>query len=315
MALRIGHLSTFYHTSILLMARDDLHRRLGIEADWKLFGTGPAIVSAFEQGEIDLAYVGLPPAIIGINRGVNIVCIGGGHMEGTVIAGKKGLVGFPGERNLSGILRQLTGRKIGVPGKGSIHDVIITDCLERFGLAKEVAVINLPWADQVLEAVVSGDVSAAVGTPALAVAIKRYAGGKILYPPSMLWPHNPSYGILVDRGFLDREPYLAEGFLLLHEEATSFLRNTPAKAARIISGYVGIVDEDFVMETLMVSPKYCAQLTDEFISSTMGFVGALRKLGYIQRDILSGEIFDTSVIRKIHPGKDHYGDGLSETHL
>ncbi len=294
------------------MAQDELHRRLGIDADWRLFGTGPAIVSAFERKELDIAYIGLPPAIIGIGRGVDIVCIAGGHMEGTVIAGRKELIGFPVERNLSEILRRLAGGKIGVPGKGSIHDVIITDCLERFGLAKEVSVVNFPWADQLLEAMVKGNVLAAAGTPALAVAIERYAGGKILYPPSMLWPHNPSYGILADRTFLKQKPSLVEGLLLLHEEATSFLRNRTREAARIISSYVGVVDEEFVIETLRVSPKYCAQLTDEFISSTMGFVKALRKLGYIRRDITPGEIFDTSMIRKIHPEKDHYEAGFSD---
>jgi hypothetical protein len=38
----------------------------------------------------------------------------------------------------------------------------------------------------------------------------------------------------------------------------------------------------------------------------------LRKLGYIARDIKEDEIFDTSLIRKIHPEKEHYGEGISE---
>jgi NitT/TauT family transport system substrate-binding protein len=85
----IGHLSTFYHTAIILMANEDTDARLGCRIEWRLFGTGPAIVNAFEKGDIDLAYIGLPPAIIGIERGVNIICIAGGHIEGTVIAGGK----------------------------------------------------------------------------------------------------------------------------------------------------------------------------------------------------------------------------------
>ncbi|MBA4373947.1 MAG: sulfonate ABC transporter substrate-binding protein, partial [Thermodesulfovibrio sp.] len=40
MKLRIGHLSTFYHTAILLMARQDLEQQLGIEVAWQLHGTG-----------------------------------------------------------------------------------------------------------------------------------------------------------------------------------------------------------------------------------------------------------------------------------
>jgi NitT/TauT family transport system substrate-binding protein len=312
MTLRIGHLSTFYHTSILLMARDDLTMRLGVDVEWKLFGTGPAIVSALENGELDLAYIGLPPAVIGVSRGVNIVCVAGGHIEGTVIAGRKEFAGFPEKQDLQSILRQLEGRRIGVPGKGSIHDVILTDCLDRFHLMKEVTVIHFQWADQVLEAAVRGDVSAVVGTPALAVAVKVYAAGKILYPPSRLWPHNPSYGILVDRKFLRSKMNLVERFLMLHEEATSLIRQRPAEAARMISRYVGVVDEEFVRETLEVSPKYCAQLTDEYIESTMLFVPVMRKLGYLTRDVSVDEIFDASIIRKLHPEKDHYGEGIGD---
>jgi hypothetical protein len=41
----------------------------------------------------------------------------------------------------------------------------------------------------------------------------------------------------------------------------------------------------------------------------MDFVRVLKRLGYIGRQLSSDEIFDLSLIRKIHPGKDHYGAG------
>jgi NitT/TauT family transport system substrate-binding protein len=307
--LRVGHLSTFYHTAMVMMAGGDVSAKLGAGVEWKLFGTGPAIVDAFGRGDLDLAYIGLPPAVIGIDRGVGIVCVAGGHVEGTVISAGERYRGFPDLSELGEIMAQFTGKRVGVPGKGSIHDVILAECLARFGLEDEVAVVNFAWADQVLEAAVKGEVAAAVGTPALAVAMRRFAGGKILYPPSLLWPSNPSYGILADRTFLEQERETIAQFLLLHEEATAFLRERPAEASRLISAYVGFVDEEFVLDTLQVSPKYCAQLTDEYIASTMDFVRVLKRLGYIGRQLSSDEIFDLSLIRKIHPGKDHYGAG------
>ncbi len=312
MKIRIGHLSTFYHTAILLMAEGTVEQQLGIEAEWKLFGTGPAIVNAFERGELDLAYIGLPPAIIGIARGVAIKCVAGGHVEGTVISGKSRYKGFPEINDPGDMLKQFRGLKIGVPGRGSIHDVILTDCLEKYDLKKDIEVINYAWADQVMEAMVRNNISAAVGTPALAVAIKRYADGEVLYPPSRLWPNNPSYGILVHNAFLDDESTIVENFLKVHEAATAFLRNRPQDAARIISDYVGFIDEEFVLDTLKVSPKYCAQLTGAYIASTMEFAGAQRKLGYISREIAADKIFDTSIIKKIHPEKDHYGEGIKD---
>jgi NitT/TauT family transport system substrate-binding protein len=142
--IRIGHLSTFYHTAILLMAQGDADVRLGASIEWKLMGTGPAIMKAFQQNELDLAYVGLPPAIIGMSKGINVVCIAGGHMEGTVLAGGPQAAGFPEISDLGVILRQFQGHAIGVPGTGSIHDVILRDCLERHGLQSRSRSSTIP---------------------------------------------------------------------------------------------------------------------------------------------------------------------------
>ncbi len=293
------------------MAREGTAKRLGAPVEWRLFGNGPSIVGAFEKGELDIAYVGLPPAIIGIDRGVDIICVAGGHMEGTVLSAKKHYHGLPEISDLGEILRQFAGLRIGVPGSGSIHDVILRECLKRSGLEEEIAVVNVAWSDGVLEAVVKDEVAAAVGTPALAVAVGRYAGGKILFPPSRLWPHNPSYGILATRDFMARQKETAEKFLILHEEASSFLRYHPSEAAGLISGYVGFVDEEFVLDTLKVSPKYCSQVTAEYIASTMEFVKVLRRLGYIKREMSEEEIFDLTLIRAVHPGPGHYEQGVA----
>ena len=310
MLLRIGHLSTFYHTAMLLMADHALCSGIDADVEWKLFGTGPAIVNAFEKKEIDLAYIGLPPAIIGMERGVQIVCIAGGHVEGTVFCGKAQYCGFPDIATLDDILKQFKDLTIGVPGKGSIHDVILQDSLSKAGLAGEVSVRHFPWADMITEALVKNEVAAAFGTPALAVSVKHYAGGKILYPPAKLWPNNPSYGIVIDKQFLANNPGLTEQFLIAHEKAAALLRNEPSQAAQIIASHVGFIEPGFVLETLRVSPKYCAQLTDGYLACTMDFVKTLKDLAYIRRLVTPGEIFDRSFISRVHPEKHHYDDGI-----
>jgi NitT/TauT family transport system substrate-binding protein len=306
MKLRSGHLSTFYHTAIVLMSRTDLAGRLGAEPAWTLFGTGPAIMQAFGRGELDLAYVGLPPAIIGMENGVDVRCVAGGHMEGTVLAGKSPWRGVPDLAGPAEVLAQFTGAVIGVPGIGSIHDVILRDAIASAGLEGSVGVRNFPWADLVTEALAKGEVDAAMGTPALAVAARRFAGAKVLIPPALLWPNNPSYGIVVTRAFLERSREIVRRFLALHEEASTLLRERPAEAAAVISRQVGIVEADFVLETLAVSPKYCAQLTRDYIDCTMRFVRTLKLRGYIRRELREEEIFDRRLIDEVHPEQDHY---------
>lgn len=306
MLLRIGHLSTFYHTSILLMAQGNLDILLGLPVKWQLYGTGPEIIEAFGRDEIDMAYIGLPPVIIGIDRGIRIKCVAGGHIEGTVLASHEDMKAYPDVKDLKEILAQFSGYRIGVPGKGSIHDVIISELLERFDLKGKIKITNFKWADQALEAFVKGEIIAVAGTPALAIAIKRYGKGKVLYPPSLLWSNNPSYGIVISLSFLNKNRTIIERFLTIHEDATATLRRRPEETSEVISNFVGIVDRDFVLETIMLSPRYCAQLTEGYINATMGFVKAMRRLGYINKQIERDDIFETGIIRAIHGSEDHY---------
>ncbi len=304
--INIGHLSTVYHTSFILMGADWLEKA-GIHADWKLFASGPDIVKAFANKEIDIGYIGLPPAIIGIDRGVQIRCVAGGHVEGTVLIAQKEYRTLDELGDLKTVLRQFEGKVIGSPPRGSIHDVIINNALEEAGL--NITVKNFPWTDFVLEALVDGEISAAVGTPSLAVAAARACGAKIIVPPHSLWQNNPSYGIVI-REELMQYPDVILDFLAMHERASNFIRTRPADAAGIVSRLTGIVDEEFVLNAYRVSPKYCAALSPEFIGSAMAFVPVLRRLEYISRDLSESEIFERRFIDEIHKEPPHYNPGL-----
>ncbi len=302
MNINIGHLSTVYHTSFILMGTDWLERA-GISANWRLFASGPDIVSAFEKKEIDIGYIGLPPAIIGIDRSIPIICVAGGHVEGTVLVAQKEYGTLDDRGSVHSVLSQFEGKVIGSPPRGSIHDVIISNTIEEAKL--DIRVKNFAWTDFVLEALVDGELDAAVGTPSLAVASGRACGAKIAIPPHVLWPNNPSYGIVVRKELMEHRDMLL-GFLEMHERASNFIRTKPADAAGIVSNLTGIVDEDFVLDAYSVSPKYCAALSPEFVRSTMAFLPVLHRLGYISLILPESEIFEYGFINEVHKEAPHY---------
>ena len=304
--INIGHLSTVYHTSFILTGTDWLEKA-GIHANWKLFASGPDIVKAFEKKEIDIGYIGLPPAIIGIDRGVPIICVAGGHVEGTVMIAKEGYGSLDGMKRIGSVLGQFEGKVIGSPPKGSIHDVIINNAIQDAGL--DIKVKNFAWTDFVLEALVDGEIDAAVGTPSLAVAAARACGAKIIIPPHSLWRDNPSCGIVIRKEIAHASDVILK-FLEMHEKASNFIREKPWDAARIVSKLTGIVDEEFVLEAYGVSPKYCAALSREFITSTMAFVPVLYRLKYITREIPESGIFENGFINRIHKEPPHYNQPL-----
>jgi NitT/TauT family transport system substrate-binding protein len=305
--IHIGYLSTLYHTSFILMATGWLEEKLGIRVKWSMFGGGPAIVDAFSKGEVDIGYIGLPPVMVGIDRGVPIKCVGGGHVEGTVmiaVSNSSSLDEMGG--NIHAVLEQFKGGIIGCPPSGSIHDVIIRDMIKKHGLDGSITVKNYTWSDFIPDALTDGELDAAVGTPPLSVACARACRARVVIPPSILWPWNPSYGIIISEELLLNSSKLVEGFLQLHEDASNLIRNDPFQAAKMVADMVEVIDSDFILQTYQISPKYCASLPDEYIESTMAFVNVLHDLGYIEHQLGEADIFDTSLIDKIHSNKHHY---------
>jgi NitT/TauT family transport system substrate-binding protein len=299
--LFIGYLSTLYQTSNILRGSGQLEE-MGINASWKLFPNGPAMMEAFEREELDLGYIGLPPAMIGIARGLKIRCVAGGHVEGTVLIGSESC---QVKETANDALAQFKGKTIGTPRRGSIHDVIIRKLINDCGLSNSIKIKNFDWADFILDAMMDGEVEGACGTPPLAVLAARQ-GAKIILPPEKTWPFNPSYGIIATQRLIRESPSLLEDFLKLHEDACNLLREHPQKAARRVAGAIKIIDEDFAREVFRVSPKYCAALPDEYIDSALSFLPALLEMGYLAQDLTKEEVFYTCAIEKVHKERQHY---------
>jgi NitT/TauT family transport system substrate-binding protein len=300
MNIRIGHLSTVYHTALLMQGLGMLEKQ-GLNVSWSLFGGGPPIVDSMERGELDVGYIGLPPAMIGISRGAPIKCVAGGHMEGTAICSAKNL--GEGEKQ---VIAELVGERIGCPPKGSIHDIIIRFLLRKHGVTAEI--VNYPWADFIPLAMETGEINAAIGTPALAVFLKKNLGAQIVLPPNRIWPHNPSYGIIAREDFID-EPVL-EIFIKSHEVANNLIINSPLEAAEILATVLGCVDPDFALEVFKLSPRFCSALPSEYIDSTMDFVPAMIELGYLESELKKEDIFHLDLIERIHSKPHHYNDSL-----
>ena len=308
MRLRIGHLTTAYHTVFILMGTDWVKEKIGIKADWRLFPTGPDMVKAFSRGELDLGYMGLPPAMIGIDKGLEIRCVAGGHIEGTVLVAKKSFQTLKELGTVNNVLSQFKGKAIGTPAKGSIHDVILRQLIAEADLQESVVVKNFEWADFVLEAMEDSVVDCGCGTPSLAVLASRFLNTKIVLPSTVMWPHNPSYGIIATVKMIKDYHEILESFLALHEDACNLIRRKPYEAAEIATKTIGIVDKDFILEVFKVSPKYCASLPDEYVKSTLAFVPVLQKMGYISKSLGKDDIFYRNIIEKIHREKSHYND-------
>ena len=299
--MKIGYLSTVYHTSFILKSGKFPFDNQS-EIEWILFPTGPEMMKAFKNKKIDLGYIGLPPVLIGIEKGMKIKCIGGGHVEGTVMIANESYNSYDDLGDMESVLNQFNGKTIGTPTKGSIHDVIIRSIINT----KEIAIKNYSWADFIPDAIIDGEIAAGVGTPSLATVASHYFDSKIIVPPGKLWPYNPSYGIVVQEDLITNSKEFIMDFLKAHEDASNLIINNPDIAAEIASHEMGVVDKEFVLDTYKISPRYCAKISDAYIQSTMDFIPVLKKLGYMNLDLTVDDIFYLKFIEDVHNEDAHY---------
>jgi len=305
--LNIGHLSTIYHSNFILMNTKEIEKDLNLKINWSLFGTGPGMIDAFSKEEIEAGYMGLPPAIIGINNKIPIKCVAGGHVEGTIMIGKPKFKNYSQSNNsLENVLSQFKGKVIGVTAKGSIHDVIIRYYLKKFNLIDKIELVNYDQAEFIAIDMKKGLIEGGVGTPSLVVFASSILKSHMIIGPDKLLPYNPSYGIFFHENIIKNEPNLVERFLVHHINALNFIRSSKLKAAQMISKIFKVIDEDYANTTLSISPKYCAALLHEYINSTMDFVKILKDMGYITKKFTVSDIFNTNFIKKIHPEPHHY---------
>ena len=305
--LNIGHLSTAYHTNFILMEGDDLKNDLKSDINWILFGTGPAMIEAFKNKKLDIGYMGLPPAIIGIDKGVPIKCVAGGHVEGTIIIAKREYKDMNQlDNNMADVLSQFKGKLIGVTSKGSIHEVILSHFLKKYDLSNDIDVKNYGQAEFIALNMKKGILDAGVGTPALAVFASTILDSHIIVEPKHLWANNPSYGIFLHENLIENSPEIIIEFLNHHKKASYLLRNSQSLAAEKISKTFEIIDKNYAESVLKISPKYCISLSENYINATMEFVKTLKNLNYIKKELTPENIFEPKFIRKVHPEQEHY---------
>ena len=307
--LKIGHLSTAYHTNFVLMGDDNLERDLKLKVKWFLFGTGPLMVEAFKNGELDIGYMGLPPAIIGIDNGVPIKCVAGGHVEGTIMIGKQNHKPISQlNDNIYETLLQFKGTSIGTPSVGSIHDAILNFYLEKHDLKNDIEVRNYKQAEFIAIDMQKGLLEGGVGTPALAVFARTLLNSHLIIPAHYLLAYNPSYGILSHEALIDDNPEVVFKFLQHHKRASFLLRESQDKASEIISRTFTILDNNkqYVKDVLEISPKYCIALSEGYLKSTEGFINTMHRLGYIKEKLTRDKIYNFKFVEEVHPEAEHY---------
>ncbi|AGK60388.1 hypothetical protein Asulf_00359 [Archaeoglobus sulfaticallidus PM70-1] len=124
--IRIGYLTADLHQLALYIAvKEGYLDQTGLRYELKQYKNGVAVMDAFRVNEIDVAYLGGAPATLKrINDNTKIRIVAGANNEGSAIV----------VQDYINSVEDLKGRKIAIPGYGTVQDFLLRIVAEEHGL-------------------------------------------------------------------------------------------------------------------------------------------------------------------------------------
>ncbi len=299
--VKIGYHPAMCLVAIYIAKDKKLFEKADIEAKIIEYQGGPPMIPAFRSKEIDIGFLGGPPAISAMDKGIDVSIYGFAHMEGSAIIVRKD----SSYRKVA----DLKGKLIAVPVFGSIQDVLTRITLKMHGLEplRDVRLMEageLGGVGQLPTLLKKGDVDAYVAWPPFnEIPLVKGFGRPLLKPEEMV-PHNPCCVIATRNEFVKKNPELFEKIMRLTREASIFSLAYPEETAQSIKNVVGY-DEEIAKRSLQFAGNYCVIPSPKAVATTMNILKNMKELGYIKSDLSEERVFNLKYVTSIHPESPH----------
>lgn len=320
-ALKIGYLPITDAAPLLYAHGAGIFEKNGVPSETPaLFRSWPALVEAFQAGQLDVVHILAPLAIqLRFDKNLDIKALAWNHTNGSAITVSKDIAE----------VSQLAGKTVGVPGWFSIHNVILQKLLRANDL--EAVIAGDPTGNQVKlvvmappdmpTALVAGEISGyTVADPFNAVAEVQDIG-RILRFTGDIWKDHACCITVVRAGLVENHPEAAQALINSLVQSQLALRLQGSAAATLLSegGYLpqpipaiekalGDYDHDHYGDAIQ-NPQWESRRIDfqphPFASYTPALVEALREtvidgetgfLANINLETVHEELFAVSAI-------------------
>jgi NitT/TauT family transport system substrate-binding protein len=234
--IRVGYLQGDLHQLSLQVAiAEGYFTSRGLNVTLYQYPNGPTLMQHFSAGELDFAYVGVPPAlqerasaIVNPNATQLPIVIGSANLEGSAI-----VVDTTKIPNVAA----LNGSHIGTPGVGTIQDVL----LDIYSTEHHIIINKFPSTNAQLVTQFQADLFdgyiAWEPTPSLGVL---QANGTVLLTSKDILPNHQCCVVVVSDKYFAKHPDVVTKFVEAHNAAMDFINNNPTVAKQVGVNYTGL---------------------------------------------------------------------------
>jgi NitT/TauT family transport system substrate-binding protein len=267
---------------------------------YESYATGMALAAALAQGDIEVAYICLVPAINAYaNAGVPIKIVAGTHKYGY------GLVVNPDKIKTVSDLEKPDIR-LGCIREGGAVDVLMRKTIDCYHLDQDKILANVQRMDpskQVL-AIKMGQLDAGFLPEHWATMAEEF-GFTMLLTSQDVWPQMQGSVLVVKQELIDNHPEVVRKLVSLSQEATDWINEHPNEAAEIMARQLQITEGEILSDApegiseLEITPElllksmsqleYTTDIDPAEVQATIDYIAAL---GYIKSSFSAADILD-----------------------
>lgn len=254
------------------------------------FAAGPALMKAFAAGELDIGYVGTPPALTHAAKGVEIQILASVNNEGSALIVRRGV----------SRTEDLKGKTVAIPMVGSIQDVLLRMILSRSGMSyKDLNVVEVRPPDMPAQLEVGRLDGFIAWEPYCAQAVIS-GTGRILASSNDIWPGHPCCVLVASRSFIANQPSVVEKIVRIHVRATRFIQEHVEEATNIAARFtklsVPVIEESWRRIQFDYEPKI--EETKQFTQRLIEYE-IIRKSDVTDLDNFMRSLFNTDFLKRV----------------
>lgn len=273
--IRVARQFGLVFAPLMVAEKKDIFSKYGLEVEWKTLGSGGAVREALASGQVDVAFMGIPPFMIGWDKGLDAKIAAGF----TVVP--LSLVTYDPEiKSIKDIQKH---HKIAVPSPGSVQHILLSMALKKELDDPNLLddnLVSLPHPDGVAAMKSKQDVVAHFTTPPYLYEEMSWEGYDVILDAFDIVENEFNFNVaVVSKAYHDNHPESYASFIMGLNEAVNWVNQNKEDVARLL-------ESDFNIE----QDKLLEYLNAEKVNYTtapyglMTFSKFMKEAGYISKE-------------------------------
>nr|WP_226042110.1 ABC transporter substrate-binding protein [Natrinema sp. DC36] len=243
--MTVAYIPIYPNMQHYVMEQEGYYDDIPVDVTMEQFSSGPNVVKAFASGDVDVAFFGITPAMILVDKGTEAGILAANSKNGFKIMATTELVDLYEQEGAGAFehFEQEHGRKIrfGAPPDGSVPDIVLRYWIqEDLDLGEMEAAINKSNVSpaKAVQTIQSSDIDATIIQEPFATIIGQDDDFGELAWSGTVFENHPVTVLFANQQVID-DSEVSQSLVEQHTAATEFTTDSPDAAATDAASVIG----------------------------------------------------------------------------